>query len=197
MTKKTTKKAAAKKKTARQAYEAKTQAVSVRIDPVVKYALDLMARAQRRSVSSVIEWAVIEAAKTTRLGGAEHTEIDSIKALADHTYSPNEIERVVWLGICTPDLLDFDERRIWTVIRLTPELWIKPNWHRIMQRPNDDVDEVDFDWWVFRNNLELLEPIIREAAETDPVKGLSSGALQSIGWEGEIEDRRELLGAPW
>ena len=184
-----TKKKAAKKKTARQVYEAKTQAVSVRVDPVVKYALDLMSRAQRRSVSSVIEWAIVEASKKTSPGELFDMEIDSVKGLADKTYSPNELERIVRLGMLAPDLLDFDERRIWTVMELTPEFWLADVRSKVMHSPKGNLSPNDFDWWSFRNNINVLDPIIREWAEKDPVGALPGYKLEQIGWEGEILNR--------
>ena len=71
--------------------------IGVRISPRVKYMLDVMGRIQRRTMSGVIESALLAYAKSNE------------ECLADQTWSTDEKELLLNLYLAAPHLLSFDE----------------------------------------------------------------------------------------
>ncbi|MCY1277529.1 hypothetical protein D9M68_345730 [compost metagenome] len=107
-----------------------TVSVSLRIDPRIKYGIDLAARIQKRTVTGVVEWAVERALADVQLPKsviAEHDGSDAPTDLAsnldDRLWSSNEGVRLVLLAYRYPSLLSYEETRIWETIKLSPPLW--------------------------------------------------------------------------
>lgn len=90
--------------------------VSLRIDPKIKFAIELLAREQKRSITGVVEWAVMQALKGQQVKTPAGNEISMLE-LMDLTWSPDEAERVTMLGIFSPHTLNHEESCIWTIIR--------------------------------------------------------------------------------
>ncbi|MNB93198.1 hypothetical protein D3C76_465360 [compost metagenome] len=116
-----------------------TVSVSLRIDPRIKYGIDLAARIQKRTVTGVVEWAVEQALADVSLPRsvfAEHEDPDAPTDLAssldDRLWSSNEGVRLVLLASRYPQLLSYEETRIWETIKLSP-----PFWHRLPRSAED------------------------------------------------------------
>lgn len=168
-----------KKVTAAKNYPRKsggTIMISARLDPLTRYALELTSRAQRRGLSDVITWAIDQVADQTPVPGRE-SDGDTIKDLAKHSWSPNEIERIIQLGMFCPELLDFEESNIWRVIRETPELW-----HESIAR-NSVLTLGKFKWERLERQMAEVENMVREKAEQSPVTGLTAEQVVELGWE--------------
>lgn len=92
--------------------------VTVRLDPKLRYLAEIAARCQRRTVSSYIEWAVLESLNGIRLpdgfGGSNIVEFVSDKA--EKLWSVDESERLARLAIIQPELLNHDEQVLWQLI---------------------------------------------------------------------------------
>lgn len=71
--------------------------IGVRISPRVKYMLDVMGRIQRRTMSGVIESALLAFVRPSE------------ESLTDQTWSTDENERLLNLYLAAPHLLSFDE----------------------------------------------------------------------------------------
>ena len=135
-------------KTSKRAGETSTTvSVGIRIDPKIKFALDIMGRLQKRSLTAVIEWSITQAiaSQTTDFdGGSLSSELDKI-------WSTDEAVRTVNLAIHMPGALTYDELRIWETIRSSEYFWhtypdgsfgddfdrlvpsrIRSNWERIL-----------------------------------------------------------------
>ncbi len=100
----------------------RTKTVGVRLNPKLKYAAELAAREQRRSLSSFIEWAVQEAIDRVSLvghGQPPSTARDVMPLVWD--ISPST--RLVKLAIYFSGLLTYDEQVLWHLIREHPALW--------------------------------------------------------------------------
>ncbi len=100
----------------------RTKTVGVRLDPKLKYAAELAARTQRRSLSSFIEWAVQEAVDRVPVvggGQAPSTAWEAMPLVWD--VSPST--RLVKLAIIFSGLLTYDEQVVWHLIREHPALW--------------------------------------------------------------------------
>ena len=94
--------------------------LSLRLDPRSKYLIDLMARHQKRTITGVIEWAV-ERAGADAIFDIERG--DSFLEVIDRLWSTDESVRLANLAMARPDLLDYDELRIWETIKASPDLW--------------------------------------------------------------------------
>ncbi len=147
----------------------KSDALSLRVDPVVRFGLELAARAGKRTVSGVIESAIETLFENTRLKLPDGEEF-SLRHIVSAIWSPNEVERLVGLGIALPNLLDFDESRMWKVITETRDLWNHPR-----QRTR-----VNFDWETAVNSWEKLRPMIVENAQKPVVKGLTDAQIAEV-----------------
>jgi hypothetical protein len=108
---------------------ARSETVTVRLDPKLRYLAELSALKQRRTVSSFIEWAIEDCLSRINLkeamGGAKD---QSVADVAAQLWDVDEADRFVKLAVRFPDLLTHDEQKLWKLIRESPALWhIKVN----------------------------------------------------------------------
>jgi len=97
-----------------------TVSVGIRIDPKIKFALDIMGRLQKRSLTAVIEWAISNAIAQQALdfdGG-------TLSKVLDDVWSTDESVRLVMLAIHLPEALTYDELRVWETIKASSYFWI-------------------------------------------------------------------------
>ena len=108
----------------------RSETVTVRFDPKLNYLCELAARAQRRTKSSFIEWAVADSLKSVILPEVS-TYDDSIGDMREANLQENasplwhvdEPDRVVALALLAPALLTHDEQLIWRLVRENGLLW--------------------------------------------------------------------------
>lgn len=106
----------AEKKTSGGSKLTRTQTVTVRFDPKLRYLAELAARKQRRTVSSFIEWAVEEALKNIVLQDNDNNEVITLAEEVDSLWDVDEAERFARLAAFHPELLSHDEQVLWKVI---------------------------------------------------------------------------------
>lgn len=105
----------------------RSDTVTVRLDPRLNYLCELAARAQRRSKSSFIEWAVERALKDVPVPGTreEWGKDDlSVEGLANDLWDVYEPDRLVALAFKAPILLTHEEQLIWKVIKEYGHVWL-------------------------------------------------------------------------
>jgi hypothetical protein len=100
----------------------RTETVTVRLDPKLRYLAELAARKQRRTLSSFIEWAIEENLKNIHLddGG------DSSKSIASQSaelWDVDEPDRFATLAFRYPEMLTHDEQVLWKLIKENECLW--------------------------------------------------------------------------
>lgn len=96
-----------------------TVAVGIRIDPKIKFALDIMGRLQKRSLTAVIEWAISQ----TIANQATDFDGGTLASTLDKIWSTDDAVRTVNLAIHMPEALTYDELRIWETIRSSNYFW--------------------------------------------------------------------------
>lgn len=107
----------------------RSETVTVRLDSKLNYLCELAARAQRRTKSSFIEWAVAEALGAVNLPEVqEQTEFDdyrsvTIKERASKLWQVDEPDRVIALALHAPALLNHEEQIIWRIVRECGSVW--------------------------------------------------------------------------
>ena len=98
---------------------ARSETITVRLDPKLRYLAELAARKQRRTVSSYVESAVAQSFKdvTLHIGSGYNGDEDlTIQDEAARLWDIDESERFVKLAISYPDLLTHDEQVRWKVL---------------------------------------------------------------------------------
>lgn len=96
----------------------RSETVTVRLDPKLRYMAEIAARVQRKTLSSFIEWAVAESFKKVEVQFLEkHPEV-SVPAdvLLAAIWDPIESDRLCILGSQYPNLLSHDEQKLWKLI---------------------------------------------------------------------------------
>lgn len=106
-------------------YKKKTEVVTIRLDPQLKYLAELAARRQRRPLSSFIEWAVEQSLAQVHpaYDAANDFEAATLKDVANTLWDVDEPDRFAKLALRYPDLLDHEEQRRWKLIRECGLLW--------------------------------------------------------------------------
>src|SRR5438093_754839 len=105
----------------------KSEVVTVRFDPKLKYLAELAARRQRRTLSSYIEWAIEDS--LSRVHPAYDPTVGGVGAavtfaeMAPFLWDVDEPDRFAKLALKYPDLLDHEEQRIWKLICECGFLW--------------------------------------------------------------------------
>jgi len=146
-----------------------TEVITVRFDPKLKYLTELLARKQRRTISSFIEWAVEETVKNTNLGcpiGSDNpTTAWDVKNII---WDTDQVDRLIKLVKYFPDLLSFEEERLWKLIEENGYFWklqkqsesklswnpkegdieqklikknVREQWDNLLKVINDEIDE--------------------------------------------------------
>jgi DNA-binding CsgD family transcriptional regulator len=108
----------------------RSETVTVRLDPKLNYLCELAARAQRRTKSSFIEWAIAESLgsvslpEVTRYDGEFGDVRDvTLKEKASELWEVDEPDRLAALALVAPALLTHEEQLIWRLIRENGYLW--------------------------------------------------------------------------
>lgn len=99
----------------------RSETVTVRLDPKLRYLAELAARRQRRTVSSYIEWAIEESFNHFSL------DLNGPRNLADEAealWDVDEADRFARLALRHPDLLTHDEQILWKLIRENGAVWL-------------------------------------------------------------------------
>ena len=106
---------------------ARSETVTVRLDPKLRYLAELAARKQRRTLSSYIEWAIEDNLKSVSIHvgtGYQGDDNISVAEEAQRLWDVDDAERSLRLAIHYPDLLTHQEQEVWKLVQdsllLTP-----------------------------------------------------------------------------
>lgn len=108
----------------------RSETVTVRLDPKLRYLAELAARKQRRTLSSFIEWAIEDALGHVKIyeGNGYNGDVDiSVGADAATLWDVDEADRFAKLAVRYPDLLTHEEQVLWKLIKENGLLW-RGNW---------------------------------------------------------------------
>jgi len=99
----------------------RSEVITVRLDPKLKFAAELASRKHRRTLSSFIEWAIGEALDNVVLDS--ESQVTVRQALKD-IWDPDEADRFVMQAAKYPELLNHEEERLWKCIRSYQHVWM-------------------------------------------------------------------------
>lgn len=100
----------------------RTETVSVRLDPQIRYFAELAARKQRRSLSNFIEWAIVQSFHDISLAPErDNKNAENSPTIVDDMYdstlwSYDRTARLALLAIHYPELLTHDEQALWEIV---------------------------------------------------------------------------------
>ncbi len=105
----------------------RSETVTVRLDPKLRYLAELAARLHRRTLSSYIEWAIkasldTEVVRPTHLHSLEASS-HTIGSEAEFLWDVDDADRFAKLALRYPHLLTHEEQVLWKLIRENGFLW--------------------------------------------------------------------------
>jgi hypothetical protein len=98
----------------------RSETVTVRLDPKLRYLAELAARRSRRTLSSYVEWVIAESLNRVELSP---TEDQSLADEASTLWDVDEADRFVKLAFRHPELLTHEEQVRWKLIRENGAVW--------------------------------------------------------------------------
>jgi hypothetical protein len=101
---------------------ARSEVATLRLDPKLRYFLELAARKQRRTISSYLEWAAEQSLDRIRLtdsGGSSSSLTDEVEQL----WNVDKVARFVKLASRHSDLLNHHEQMLWKLIQQNQYVW--------------------------------------------------------------------------
>lgn len=160
----------------------RSEVVTVRLDPKLRFAAELVARKQRRTLSSFIEWA-IEKAVSEEVVSPSTMNGDGDTALQAMTYvwDVEDADRFIKFAGKYPELLNFDEERLWKLIKETPYFF-----HYVGRTPEPDARltwSIEFNnIWLrrVRDNWELLNKINTGEENEDTLPELPKDEINDL-----------------
>jgi len=135
----------------------RSETVTVRLDPKLRYLAELAARKQRRTVSSYIEWAIEESLNRVLIDEDKTFGGQNDKSIADEAanlWDVDDPDRFAKLAIRYPDMLTHEEQTLWKLVRENGLLW----------KGRHDKGNGEWTWHIEENSL-ILERL-REHWET-------------------------------
>ena len=156
----------------------RSEIITVRLDPKLRFAAELAARKQRRTLSSFVEWAIEEAVRNSTVYMIDDTTGTVWQAMMQ-VWDVEEADRLVKLAINFPELLTFDEERLWKLISEHPHFWHR-DWDVRGGGWQLSEDFINFEnlraQWTTLNNI-----IAGEANESELPEGEEDPHAPSIG----------------
>ncbi|MFO1103043.1 MAG: hypothetical protein U1E20_09085 [Methylocystis sp.] len=166
----------------------KSEIVTVRFDPKLKYLAELAARKQRRPLSSYIEWAVEQSLGQVVLEEDSGESVSVASAERSHQlWDLDEPDRIVRLALHYPDLLTHEEQTLWKLIRENGLLWKgsysgnPPVWSWKTQKSDLIWDRLREHWPTFRAvaNGSKSRTELPTWQKTKPVQPVGTGHLSN------------------
>ena len=132
----------------------RSETVTVRLDPKLRYLAELAARQHRRTLSSYIEWAIEESLNSIVLRRNEDCEW-TLAEESSELWDVDEPDRFVKLAEKYPELLTHEEQLIWKVARERDVFWRDANkieygflrvaWEPLKQYAFGEITEKEFE----------------------------------------------------
>lgn len=149
----------------------RSETVTVRLDPKLRYLAELAARKQRRTLSSFIEWAIKDIAEREILYEGSGYDGDNDRTIgneASYLWDVDDADRFAKLALRYPELLTHEEQVIWKLIRENGYFWYG-DWH-------DGIFEwrVEEGSFIFERLREHWETVKLVASEDKPKSDLPS-----------------------
>lgn len=164
---------------------ARSEQVSIRLDPKLRLAAELAAAKERRTLSSFIEWATEEAVKRVFIARESTSTPKTAWDVAHQTWDEDAADSLVRLAWWYPELLTHEERKIFKLLREFPIFWAPAKPHEKNFQGFDDFREARPNWAVIRLAWDLIQDYIKTSSSFDGYQGFDwitlKERLQSAG----------------
>ena len=120
----------------------RTQTVTLRLDPRLRYLTELAARTQRRTTSGFIEWAIEQSLDQVVVRSGDDCNT-TLAGEAFELWDVDEADRFIKLATRYPYLLSHEEQIAWKLVDETDEFWAKDS---IRTYENIHIQVVRDDW---------------------------------------------------
>lgn len=164
-------KADRKKRTSRVTMN-RSEIIQARLSPRIRFMAELMARHQRRTLSSLIEHLVEAASQSYMLPlvVSEEAQIRQdlfseyqfqnvpLAEAGNRLWSVDEADRFAALALFVPHLLTPSEARVWQLIRDTPYFWN----HFKIRLEDKQGEQIGEQWWPLVDRHGLIAERVRE-----------------------------------
>jgi hypothetical protein len=135
-----------------------TGTLSIRFTPKLRYQIEIAGRLERRNLSNFIEDCIHRILQ--QQPWPEHGEQPSVgEFIENYLWSVQASDRLVKLGIHAPNLLEYEEQRIWALITELPGLW-----ETEMNRfglPSKPYHESKFNFLKLRDNWDKIVKVAK------------------------------------
>jgi hypothetical protein len=138
----------------------KSEVVTVRLDPKLKYLAELAARRLRRTLSSYIEWAIEDSLSRVQVQVNSPEFRATFSDQASVLWDVDEPDRFAKLALNHPDLLDHEEQRIWKLIRENGLVW-RGSYSELGKEWTWEVSERKLIWDRLREHWETFRGVAR------------------------------------
>ena len=139
---------------------ARSQVVTIRLDPKLRYAAELAARKQRRTVSSFIEWCIEESLERVWLD-----ENNNVTYAISLVWDVDEPDRFAKTAFHFPDLLTHDEQVLWKLVCENGSLW-KGDYSR-ERTWTWSIDEKSLMFKKLREHFETFQKVAKRELDMD------------------------------
>jgi predicted transcriptional regulator len=133
----------------------RSETVTVRLDPKLRYLAELAARLHRRTLSSYIEWAIKQSLDSEAVRPTGYTSDAAagftIGNEAEYLWDVDDADRFAKLALRYPHLLTHEEQVRWKLIRENGYLW-KGSYAGRQKEWTWAVDEDSFNFQRLRNH---------------------------------------------
>lgn len=150
----------------------RSEIVQARLNPKLRFVAEIMARYERRTLSSLFEGLLEKAMKnyvvdalvhekeqiSLLLFGESYPQRIQLKDLIESIWSVEDADRFASFAMCLPDLLTEEEAQVWSLIRSTPYFWE----HFEINIENKSGATVGKDVWPITTYRGLIREHIRE-----------------------------------
>lgn len=135
------------------------ESMSIRIEPQLRYLIDIASRVQRRSLTNYVEWVLEEYLKQTPIRPMDK----SISDLMLELWDVNESERLIKLACIAPELLTYDEQLIFKILINEDFNLLIPNvvsvmlvngMYQAVLVDNPECDDYEFDFYLEKSKAD-------------------------------------------
>ncbi|HVV67952.1 MAG TPA: hypothetical protein VHE99_02790 [Gammaproteobacteria bacterium] len=195
----------------------RSEILQARLNPKLRFTVELMARLERRTVSSFIEGLIEKAAKESKIKMTPREQAHgsfilptappqvhtTVEKAVRQMWEPDEADRFVAFALCAPDLLSDYEEKLWVLIRTCEYFWQ----HFQIDVKNEKGKVVSKRWLpvtaysgIIREHLHEYWPLLNEiAAGNKPAsklwesaRGVGQKVKKPVHYPGVTEVQRKI-----
>lgn len=123
----------------------KTETLTLRLEPKLKFLIEMVSRLKRQSITGVVESAVEDLAFGLDVTFHDHgaTEPLSMASALANIWSTDESERFLNFCYHLPHLMTYEDQRIWETIKASPVFFETKKTKASALRTIDSLDQLD------------------------------------------------------